>query len=119
MNYKDKRELNEWIAEHVMGWRVASEPELQNIYRCGKWWIPDGLDWREMRPHFPHYSSDPAAAMEVLQKCAVACCYLSIEALNGFWRVGNMQPNGEWSKWSDAETLPLAICMFAKKLFSK
>ncbi len=64
-----------------------------------------------------HPSTDPAAAMQVLEKCADKLDdpkkynpgVSPITKSGGQWWVGNQH----------AETLPLAICLFAKQLFSK
>jgi hypothetical protein len=80
-------------------------------------------------PHFkwPSYTTDPAAAMEVLKKCAENQHVVTIEYAknhlgNWQWMVAKLHCYS--SGYSEdfctcAETLELAICQFARKLFSK
>ncbi len=65
------------------------------------------------------YTTDPAAGMMVLEKCA--------GLLEGGVKIKHHK-DGKWTiskfedldpVWSAAETLPLAICLFAKKMFTK
>jgi len=66
---------------------------------------------------YPEYTTDPAAAMEVLEKCYektnLSICTCKSPDGYKFWL-----PNG-FSIALNATTLELAICLFAKKLFSK
>lgn len=95
MSTTELRDLDAWICEHVMGWRksdVIKRPAM-----------------------IPNYSTSSAAAMEVLKKCQDIRC-LAINK-NSITSLG-----GEDEKaivMCDAPTLELAICMFAKKLFTK
>ena len=92
MNRCERDKLNDWIGEHIMG-----------------------LNLHHVTP--PDYSSESRHAMDVLKKCA--------EKLNGFelqidgptpWAVRSGDPD---IKCQHAETLELAICLFAKALFSQ
>ena len=103
MSVTEQRELDAWIAERVMGW-------IPTFKDCGK--SPSGCETL-----FPHYTTDPAAAMEVLKKCAEKCSLAGMEfvIVRGFdWRVC-AEPQRGISTF--AETLELAICKFAKKLW--
>lgn len=139
MNDKDVLELNTWIAEHVMGVKPAIESAAMSKDRKGyALWEKPGIsreivkDFCERTPEYdyvenkiyPNYSKNPAAAMQVLEKCA--------EKLDGFEvSIGlHVYKASEPARFmvcssnhrefqSIAETLPLAICLFAKKLFSK
>jgi len=110
---EELRELDAWIAEHVMG-LVRHPCWYTHEHWEGVWRVPDGTKgFNKFRP-----TTDPAAAMAVLEKCAevespvsVATCF---EA--GTWSVF---VGGHWDEKRSAETLPLAICLFAKALFSK
>lgn len=126
MNEKQLRELDSWIAEHAMGWRDFKV----GIYGAG---APE----REPSIHgtpptrksgvfsVPNYTTDRAAAMAVLEKCSafdqkVKVCIQQDSPSD--WRVCRLywqdyRPIEDW--YSHAETLPLAICIFAKKLFSE
>lgn len=63
----------------------------------------------------PRFTTNPADAMAVLKKCYDVLTICSCKTPNGFkfWL-----PDG-FSKAVEAETLELAICEFAKALFSK
>ena len=119
MTEKELRKLDAWIAEHVFEWTdieffqppcdVMEEPNLPFWRGVQK----ACLLWQSV----PCFTTDPAAAMMVLEKC--------FEKYYGI--VINFEPNSKtFVCWyghpvvgTYAETLPLAICLFAKKLFSK
>ena len=92
MSDKEMRELDAWIAEHAMGLSCIRAATF--------------------RP-----TTDYGATMEVLEKCVE-------RLLNNVEIFGNNRdrfvvsgPNEAFE--SEAATLPLAICLFAKQLFSK
>lgn len=120
MTQQELRELEAWIAENVMKWKRVSGLAVRILddeffvdsngcigrFSCA--WIP---------------TTDPAAAMMVLEKCCESMA-VNVE----IWKAGN----GEWvcrmvvgsgfnstNQIGVANTLPLAICLFAKKLFTK
>lgn len=123
MNDRELRELDAWVAEHVMGW---TDLELYQ---------PPSEFMEEQQPPFfrgmnkmcllwqsiPNCSTDPAAAMQVLEKCTKNC--------SKDCKTISVRENGEgymvfardsyYREVAEAETLPLAICLFAKQLFSK
>lgn len=96
MSKQEELALYDWISEHVMGWA-----------------------WRKI-----DFTADKAAAMEVLEKCAQKCT-VTIERSGGVgsWMVArlNLQGDGEYVEdfCKCEKSLPLAICQFAKQLFSK
>lgn len=104
------RELDAWIAEHVFVWQykmTGSDP------------VEDGECWFSESGKFPcelpYYTTDPAAAMVVLEKCTQKDSV-------GIWRVSHIEfvvKNHRESVRATSETLPLAICLFAKQLFTK
>lgn len=122
-------ELDAWIAEHVMGWRwllitatdkLGSDQWYQLIHPDEKWpnrWQiqqvdgPDGKhpDYTDLSCFKP--TTDPAAAMQVLEKCVAARKNIHIKWGDRCYCV--------WDGWFEAfaPTLPLAICLFAKKLY--
>ena len=123
MTTQELRELDAWIALNVTKTlRKLSDEEYAAI-----------VAWCEEANKDPHpnlelttprryegsclkYTSDPAAAMEVLEKCAKQVGNV-IEIFGNNkdgWVVSGK--NDAWE--SDADTLPLAICLFAKKLFT-
>ena len=124
MTDKELRELDAWIAEHVMGWITECHEDRVLFF-------PPDLDTEKKRRKWSYgisinrYTTDPAAAMMVLEKCIM---YLSDKFgsvdldHHGKFEIAAMM-RGEYAADTendvDAETLPLAICLFAKKLFSK
>jgi hypothetical protein len=98
MTQKELRELDAWVAENVIGWHLTDIDMTSEDY--------------------PRYTTDHAAAMEVLKKCAfgnrITCWYS-----DGTWNVDNLRGYASYEHEAQAETLELAICIFAKKLFSK
>jgi len=122
---KELRELDAWIAEHVFGWHRQSFENgylrqnllVENKFRADKYRRHGWHNDVEVLDTFPKFSTDPAAAMQVLEKC--------IEKEPNGIVCGNLK--GQWcatthgwgGAFCEAETLPLAICLFAKQLFSK
>lgn len=101
MDTKEMRELDAWIAEHVMGWKIS--------FRAGEveiWRTPSGTA-------VFHPTTDPAAAMEVLKKCGERAC-TTVYRTKGAWVVTSSILVGAEA---DAPTPELAICLFAKALF--
>ena len=95
MSEKQLRELDAFIAEHVFGFDMA-ETSVDDIER---------------------YTTDPAAAMLVLEKCCDKLEGFEITVWRGEkWHCGLRKGNTVHQK---ADTLPLAICLFAKELFAK
>jgi len=105
----NNNELDKWIAENVMGlvWRGCG---------CNSWFDPKNK--MEISYNLSP-TTDPAAAIKVLEKCA--------EMFPVEIRIGNYD-KGRYFVGTDydfdmthgkAETLELAICLFAKKLFGK
>lgn len=118
MTDKELRELDAWIAEHVMGWTVMSEtlcdpkPEVKHGRQTGD------VDINPVAP-LPNYTIDPAAAMMVLEKC---CSRTALPILVGVSAGGfycTTQSMDRIKSWVFSDTLPLAIALFAKQLFSK
>lgn len=70
---------------------------------------------------FPKYSTDPAAAMDVLKKCFDKTGQIEVFRTQihpfKFGVVGKWLPSADYE--CEAETLELAICLFAKKIFTK
>lgn len=118
MTDTEKRELDAWIAERVMGWKLDKMI----------WWSRNDIDktqsiaWEgDFRP-----TTDPAATMEVLKRCAEKLEVINSSIALGqqfdelvedrlFWFVSHERTK----EVTEAETLELAICLFAKKLFTK
>lgn len=118
MNDKDLRELDAWVGVNIFG--------MKPIHRDGPkptkgteddYFI---VEWVNISGSLPHYSTDPAAAMQVLEKCHEICCVETgiYENISGSIR-GNFARSVYRDITIEAKTLPIAICLFAKKLFSK
>lgn len=111
MNPKEMLELNCYLAAHVMGLDVSQMVLCEDsIY---SWFEPAVEGNRYLVKFSP--TTDPAAAMQVLEKC-IKKVDGNIEITivsSGMYRISSDLKNLEW-----AETLPLSICLFAKKLFT-
>jgi hypothetical protein len=134
MTEKEMRELDAWIFEQVIGGAVAlcskycptcRESKVSDTGKCLQ--CGSNLHW-----DFPHYTTEPAAAMMVLEKCAECA------VLNGHFKLPvSIMRRGDL-KWVvsencedvdlendrhivvvEADTLPHAIALFARQLFSK
>lgn len=138
MTETEHQELNEWIAEHVMGWHRMTnaqamgivnfegftESESQRIEKLSDQWydsenkhaayVVGECDCGHQDISFKP-TTYSAAAMEVLDKILER---RSIEILKGggFYQI-NIAGNSR--NFVTAETLPMVICKTAKKLFSK
>jgi len=116
MSEKEMRELDEWIATRIFGWQKFREEEFphRTLWSEGD---PGSRVWDE--PDF--YTTDPAAAMQVLEKCVEFGGVLVTRPFyhnekKELWTIRD----GEMGDMTEVgETLPLAICKFAKELFSK
>jgi hypothetical protein len=135
MKDKELRELDAWIAKHVFGCKPKpirikdGRKTIRVEYHC--LCNPShAVGWSQIFK----YSTDPAAAMMVLEKCCEHnthgnyCCVTKslpcdsmIDKKNGHWNVGVLDGEGMhiFGTSGNAKTLPLAICLFAKKLFTK
>jgi hypothetical protein len=111
MSANDMRELDAWIAEKVMEFKIkngrcwVTRPVLKSLTKVAH---------VEVDFEIEHYTTDPAAAMEVWKKCAEKQTTISIQKSKSGWRVVSMDSHS-----FGCETLELAICLFAKKLFEK
>lgn len=143
MNEQELRSLDAWIAEHVMGWKwmrfdapaVAAnsgkkrdkwcqlvppfekwyhQPQLRGIIcNCAIDGMPDWTDLSIFKP-----STDPASAMQVLEKC-IQQCPIGLEICHNGDNWFIERPDMDTGESVMAPTVPLATCLFAKKLFSK
>lgn len=118
-NDKELRELDAWIAEHVMGKSIKHAASAKSD---DYWWNAYGGEsggcvMRGMECFAP--TEKPSDAMAVLKKC-VAENYdygVEIEPCSGNeFLVAGMKDEKYIS--AKAPTLELAICRFAQKLFT-
>jgi len=117
---QELRELDAWIAVNVFSW---TEGTASGDDRKCFW--PSDCDTEKKRKRWiygiavPNYSTDPAAAFEVLRKCcekrSVAILYSGHSKELNFYQIDLVGGR----LFSQSETLELAIAKFAQKLFSK
>lgn len=101
------RELDALIAEKVMGWRMLPDNEH---FKTSQGWGPEG----QSLAHCPRYSTDIAAAWEVVSKIKKAHWNFVLTCHHGEWTVKlNHQTEGD--DISEAESAPYAICLAALK----
>ena len=103
-------ELNRWIAVNVFGWKPCKEMEYPFRAAYEK---PDGEIILELDS--PSWATDAEAVMEVFKKCAERTSVAINRGSTGFW----ISDCDKKSNYAVAETLELAICQFAQKLFAK
>lgn len=136
MNTLELRELDAWIAEHVMKFKETQEPDDYTADSMSQWYKHTAYgqyEWRvivstpyECKHHpegkpFQHSwknfkpAADPAAAMEVLKKCLDEKTIFISHGTTGFW----IADCDKKSCYQTGQTLELTICQFAKKLFTK
>lgn len=108
MSENEMRELDIWITTNIMG--IAVTYEECKTFPGVKLPTIDG--WK----HPPQYTVERALAMEVLEKCAVRCD-IRVQEDNKEYAV--LASDEADMMYSRAKTLPLAICLFAKQLFSQ
>ena len=121
LTIEQMRELDAWIAEHVMGW--SRSPHVLQDGQIGFYQFSHGgievrvASGERLFSFSP--TTDPAAAMLVLEKCyeRVGLIDMSRVKVAPFnFCIGATYSTG---LEAEAETLPLTICLFAKQLFSK
>lgn len=108
---KELRELDAFIAVHIFGWvpetrsTYAGEHNAKGYGLNKHLHLGDKDRYFQSEYSFPHarYSTDPAYAMQVLEKCIEKDAYAV----------------GAWIRGMKGEFLPTAIALFAKQLYSK
>lgn len=122
---KELRKLDAWICEKAMGWKQVRD--LQKIEKGGEFFLheTDGPFVHERQNYIKKFSptTDPSAAMTVLEKCTqeIENRLGELDCLQIQWH------DGEWAVCSfddddipvKSPTLSLSICRFARKLFEK
>ena len=142
MTTQELRELDAWIAEHVMGFKWGHFGFIKNglpdferepIYLLppSRFDVHSGNanpfprdrvdDWKTRGSDslIPKYTTDPAAAMSVLEKCAEKSdgAVEVVKAIKGKWGLCDGSTTKRGFQWAD--TLPIAICLFARELFKE
>lgn len=108
MTEKEMRELDAWIAENVFGETVESGAVYSKDFTKDEM----GFCLTGIAYPVPNYTTDPAAAMTVLEKCAEKDPTISIQKCQNGWRAFSINAHA-----LDCDTLPLAIAKLARKLF--
>lgn len=121
---EQKRELDCWIAENVMGLvSVGKDAEMRERWLTKEInAVINRISYDELRRHYlyavPKFTTSPADAMAVLQVCSKKVpLHLEVGCSGEHWFVG--RPDQDASETVMASTLPLAICLFAKALYGK
>jgi hypothetical protein len=120
---RELRTLDAWLAVNLFGFartRIPYHPSDNRVVD-GAIYSPNGVHYDcGQSSYVPHYHSDPAAAMAVLERCVA-----HIDEQGTHQRAVEIDmKNGRFRVWArkdmvvDAasETLPLAIARFAKAL---
>ena len=121
MKPNELRELDAWMAEHVMGWRMVNHLRdfCSGSFICNRGADCLVWDWSHRGCNAWTPTTDPAAAFAVLEKCAARLGdfeHISINCCEGEFAIKMAHANWDWI---NAPTLPLAICLFAKQLYSQ
>ncbi len=131
-NEQEMRELDAWIYEHVFGERIFGEAEMlfeaRSVWetqpQCRSFMMGfdaiDGPNGIQFRQSIPRYSTDPAAAMLVLEKL-IENRRIGLESF-GWPPTAMLLDSGNGSTvehLSHGDSLPHAICRFAKSLFER
>ncbi len=111
----EMRELDAWIAEHVFGLRHENSPSkivpgTFSYQRGGE--VLKFYHGNQLEIFNP--TTDPAAAFKVLQKCQEE----RIISLHKN-RISSLGKGEEKAIAIEAETIELAICKFARMIFTK
>ena len=114
------REIDALIAKKVMGY----EPSEFTHWPCGKARSPNQLYWRKdgklfMFDNLPHYSTDIAAAWQVVEKIKGKYRGVEIGYRLGGWfcqiEDGTSDIDERYIAQAEADTAPLSICLAALK----
>ena len=103
MTTQELRELDAWIAEHVMGWVPGS---MSGLWKIGP------SSFRNFHPTLL-----AADAMDVLKKCAEKHA-VWVGRLEGNWAL-SLTDSRELTHMTYGDTLEIAIAKFARAIFTK
>lgn len=142
----DLRELDAWIAKHLfqygdyvglmkrgLWYRTAGAGYTSDEAQAGKYLIGDAIKQttdpsledavKVQSFSIPYYTADQEAAMTVLERCAEEREPIKIyrRLVDDMWDISANASQERCERFVTAtgETLPLAICRFAKALFAK
>ena len=112
MTTDEMRELDAWIAENVMGETLGKKPPVDDV-------VYEDSERKFVKGLLKRYTTDPASAMEVLKKCVEK---FPVEIYIGNFDKGRCRIKTDYDfdmTGGQADTLELAISLFAKNLFTK
>lgn len=128
MTNEEMRELDAWIAEHVFGLELVQEKDLTPFtgLKERQFFVFQNGVYQYGSPYYKKlgYTTDPADAMLVLEKCAEKCgamtnpCTIEIQHEPDFEEVPWAVSHDRTLMAGEAKTLPIAIAKFAKALFT-
>ena len=120
MSEREKRELDAWIEINIFGRDdvTIEPPQNGDVYRVG---------WDNTKRCVRNFTTEPAAAMVLLRQCneEVSRRHITDPRIPFEIRIGFASLVKEhWVSWTpliggQSESLELAICLFARKLFTK
>lgn len=114
--------MDAWVTEYVMGVkprdvRVCGSDEIVTVYNANKSFIDGGWGKLDLLRYGtpPNYSTDIAAAWEVVERMKKAGCTtkLSVYRGHGYWCEFSNQPPLVCAGSEDDDSMPLAICRAA------
>lgn len=121
MNKRKLRELDAWIGVNVFGKKAISEKGPKPTKGVEEDYFV--IEFIHVSCSLPHYTTDKAAAFEVLAKLITHADNILL------WKHSKLAPNKFWFAHStklgpglaagSAPTLELAICLLAKKIYSE
>jgi len=124
------KKLNALVAKYVMRWTLCTKDKFPNASDGKTYYIKSHSimrrweDDHQSQDRFWEPSNESAAAMEVLKKCAEKLqpkrihIYAPCET-GGQWMVSNCEANVKNQINQMGDTLEVAICLFAVKLFGQ
>ncbi len=137
-NEKELRELEQWLDEYLFDgqkyvglvkrgywYRPDAHGYTSNESEAGRWLIGDAIKLSDPNADepvtiktfsTPPYSTDPAAAMEVLRKVSDKCFDGVLIWVNAMREWTVERKDGPCER---GPTLETAICLFARKLYDK
>lgn len=113
---KPGRELDALVAEKVMGWRVGERFD-------GDWYLMEpasgGMGGNPVPMRLEHYSTDIAAAWQLVEKVGTGWLYLTLtqdsDRTSDYWRAA-FHRRTDAPDAVNGDTAPHAICLAALKV---
>ena len=120
MNETELRELDKWICIHVFGWQERPAYRGSERLEGQSFWVCDGKAVSAVGANhtccWTPFTTNDADALKVLEKCSERVCVRIRKQFSGLYCVW---AEGDETDSSPQPTLPLAICLFSKLLYSE